>query len=59
MKTTTHRFVVTVRSTKTKIAARSAVLCAFGTRQPDGCGFHLTDYRKPKPRGPVIESRRV
>jgi hypothetical protein len=45
----THRFIVTVKTSRTKAAAKSAVLCAFGKRQPDGCEFRVAEFRKPKP----------
>lgn len=44
MKIKEHRFIVTVKTTKTKAAAMSAVLCALGCRQPDGCEFHIINH---------------
>ncbi len=43
-----HRFLVTVTTTKTKARARAAILCAFAVRQPDGCKFHTTEFRRPR-----------
>lgn len=43
MKTKQHQFVVTVKTTRPKEAARRAVLLAFALRNPDGCEFHIVD----------------
>lgn len=44
----THRFLLTVKTHRTKRAAKSAVLLAFATRQPDGCEFHVAGFRHPR-----------
>lgn len=43
MTTKQHRFVVTVNTTRTKEAARLAILASFARRNPDGCEFLLID----------------
>jgi len=48
MKTKSHKFVVTVKTTSTKASARNAVLCAFARRNPDGCEFILKELRQRK-----------
>lgn len=44
MKTNEHQFIVTVKTTKSKAAAKTALLCSFGCRQPDGCEFSTVEY---------------
>ena len=40
-----YRFVVTVKTDSTYRRAISALLCAFASRQPDGCEFTVKGYR--------------
>jgi len=41
MKTKEHKFVLTVKTFQSRKATETAVLCAFASRQPDGCSFYL------------------
>lgn len=38
----THKFIVTVKTTRSGVLTQSALMTAFGVRQPDGCEFYLT-----------------
>jgi hypothetical protein len=41
----THKFIVTVKTTENRSAARGSLLCAFACRNPDGCEFFVRDGR--------------
>lgn len=41
MKVKSHKFELTVKTSKTKLGAEMSVLGAFSIRRPDGCFFQL------------------
>lgn len=53
-----HRFVLTVTTTRSKQGAKNAVLASFACRNPDGCEFRVSDYRKPRQHIAYIHSTR-
>jgi len=50
MKTNLHQFVLTVKTERSREEASTAVLAAFGTRQPDDCAFFLSNSKEPAVR---------
>lgn len=48
MKTKEHRFTLVVKTNDSHKSARLAVLCAFASRKPDDCEFHLHDTKGDK-----------
>lgn len=43
MKKKEHRFTLVVKTSDSREGAKTAVLCAFASRQPDGCEFNLIE----------------